>query len=56
MQLTAMTAKNPFQSDRRNNISHMHSPSYSSVGSYSTAVNSNRNPNKSKMLMTQIEF
>jgi hypothetical protein len=56
MKLTALTTKNPFQQASDRHKSHLHSPSYSSVGSYSTAINSNRNQNNKTMLSTQIEF
>ena len=56
MQLTALTTKNPFQQPSDRHKSHLHSPSYSSMGSYSTALNSNRNPNNKTMLSTQIQF
>lgn len=56
MQLTALTTKNPFQQGSDRHKSQLHSPSYSSVGSYSTAINSNRNQNNKTMLSTQIQF
>ena len=56
MKLTALTTKNPFQQGSDRQKSHLHSPSYSSVGSYSTAINSNRHPTNKTMLSTQIQF
>jgi hypothetical protein len=52
MKLTALTTKNPFQQGSDRQKSHLHSPSYSSVGSYSTAINSNRHPTNKTMLST----